>query len=132
MRVLLGAESRPTGMSALAALQRGGHVGRRELVGAQALRVEVDAHLRTVQPADVDARDARHALEPLAHDLVGQQRQLARAARRRQQRQQHRGLRVVAVEARDERRLRVAREARLHAATLSRTSCTRGSCRRRA
>ena len=69
---------------------------------------------RDRQPADVDAGDAGGALEPLLDDLVGEQRQLARAALLAEQRQVDRRLGVVAVEARDVRLLGVAREARLH------------------
>ena len=106
--------SRPTGMSALARCSAVRHVGRRQLVGAQALRVEVDPHLAHRQAADVDAGDAGRALEALPDDLVGEQRQLARAAVLAEQREIDRRLGVVAVEARDVGLLGIAREVRLH------------------
>ena len=45
-------------MSELARCSASRHVGRGELVGAQALRIEVDPHLAHRQAADVDPGDA--------------------------------------------------------------------------
>jgi hypothetical protein len=50
-----------------------GDLGRRHAVGAQAHRVEVDAHLARRQAADLDAGHALDALQPLAHDLLAQE-----------------------------------------------------------
>jgi hypothetical protein len=60
--------------------QRGGDLGRRHAIGAQAQRVQVDAHLAHRQAADLDTGHAFDALQPLAHQLVAQDRQLAPAA----------------------------------------------------
>jgi len=58
--------------------QRGGHLRRRDAVGAQAHRVEVDAHLAQRQARDLDPGHALHALQPLA-DVSGRRGSTARA-----------------------------------------------------
>ena len=73
--------SRPTGWSALASRSAATISAGVIAVGAQARRVEVDAHLAHRQAADVDPGHALDALQPLADDLLAEDRQLARAAR---------------------------------------------------
>mmetsp|Transcript_6442 Transcript_6442/g.26470 ORF Transcript_6442/g.26470 Transcript_6442/m.26470 type:complete len:511 (+) Transcript_6442:729-2261(+) len=87
--------------------QRLGDLGRRHAIGAQAHRIEVDAHLAVRHATHIHLGHALDARQALGDDQVGHHRQLARAAGTGQQGHHDDGLGVVVLEAGDRRRFRI-------------------------